>query len=145
MNSNGIQSYRKTDVMTANPKRLIIMCYEGAIENLKISEKKYIEQDHEGRSRALTKAQDILNELLCTLDFEKGGSIASSLDSLYNYMLRRIIHADVNRDVTSIKEVIGMLNELKSAWEEILYNPSNEIEPAARGYGAEIRHQAQVI
>ena len=145
MNSNGIQSYRKTNVMTANPKRLIIMCYEGAIENLKISKQKYIEQDYDGRSKALSKAQDIINELVCALDFEKGGAIAMSLDSLYNYMLRRIIHADVNKDVTPIDEIIGMLYELKSAWEEVLYKPGNEIEPEAAGYHGETRQQAQIL
>jgi flagellar protein FliS len=131
--------------MTANPKRLIIMCYEGAIENLKISKQKYIEQDYEGRSRALSKAQDIINELLCALDFEKGGTIAMSLDSLYSYMLRRIIHADVNKDVTPIDEVIDMLSELKSAWEEVLYKPGKEIKPEATGYEGETRQQAQIL
>lgn len=145
MNSNGIQSYRKTNVMTANPKRLIIMCYEGAIENLKISKQKYIEQDYDGRSKALSKAQDIINELVCALDFEKGGAIAMSLDSLYNYMLRRIIHADVNKDVTPIDEIIGMLYELKSAWEEVLYKPGNEIKSESTGYDGETRQQAQVL
>ena len=85
MHSNKIQSYRRTNVITADPKRLVIMCYEGAIENLKTSMQKIIEKDYEGKGRAITKAQDIINELLCSLDFEKGGPIARNLDSLYNY------------------------------------------------------------
>ena len=40
MYNNGIQAYRKTNVVTADPKRLVIMCYEGAIENLKIGKEK---------------------------------------------------------------------------------------------------------
>jgi flagellar protein FliS len=128
MHSNGIRSYRRTNVITADPKRLVIMCYEGAIENLKTGIQKIIEKDYEGKSRAITKAQDIIYELLCSLDFEKGGSIARNLDSLYNYMLRRIIHADLNRDLSALNEVIGMLNELKSAWEKVFYKQVKDVE-----------------
>ena len=71
--STGTQSYRKTDVMTADPKKLVILCYEGAIDNLKIARNKIIEKDYEGKCRALTRAQDIIGELLSSLNFEKGG------------------------------------------------------------------------
>jgi len=142
MYSNGIQDYRRTSVVTADPKRLVLMCYEGVMDNLKLVKQKLIEKDYEAKGRALTKAQDIINELLCSLDFEKGGSIAQNLDSLYNYMLRRIIHADVNKDVSALDEVIGMLNELKTAWEEVFYNKDAEIEPDLAGFNEERRQAA---
>jgi flagellar protein FliS len=145
MHSNGIQDYRRTNVITADPKRLVIMCYEGAIENLKTGIQKMIEKDYEGKGRAITKAQDIINELLCSLDFEKGGSIARNLDSLYNYILRRIIHADVNKDLSAINEVIGMLNELKSAWEEVFYSQNKKIEPEKVEFNEERRQASGYI
>jgi flagellar protein FliS len=119
MYSNGIQSYVKTDISTSDPVKLVIMCYEGAIENLKLAKEKITEKDYEKKAKAIIKAQDIIDELLCSLDFEKGGAIASNLSSLYNYMLRRILHGDVNRDISAIDEVIGMLDELLSAWQSI--------------------------
>ncbi|MDY7036404.1 MAG: flagellar export chaperone FliS [Thermodesulfobacteriota bacterium] len=131
MYSEGFHSYRKTNVITADPKRLILMCYEGAIDNLKIAKMRYVEKDYEGKGKALIKAQDIINELLCSLDLEKGGAIARNLDSLYNYMLRKIIHADVNRTMDTIDEIIGMLDELKSAWEEAFYKQARDIQPEA--------------
>jgi len=131
MYSNGFQSYRKTNVITADPKRLILMCYEGVIDNLKIAKMRYVEKDYEGKGKALIKAQDIINELLCSLDFEKGGAIARNLESLYNYMLRRIIHTDSSRALDAIDEIIGMLDELKSAWEEAFYKQDREIQPEA--------------
>ena len=129
MYNNGVQNYHRTNIVTADPKRLVLMCYEGAIDNLKIGRQKIIEKDYEAKGRALTKAQDIINELLCSLDFEKGDAIAKNLDSLYNYMSRRIIHADVNKDIKAIDEVIGMLSELKFAWEEIFYKQDKKIGP----------------
>ena len=125
MNGNGIDAYRQINVITADPKRLVLMCYEGVIENLKIAKNRYVEKDYEGKCAVVKKAQDIIDELLCSLDFEKGGSIARNLEGLYNYMLRRILHAEVDRDMSVIDEVIGMLSELKSAWEEISRAPED--------------------
>jgi len=142
MYKNGVQSYREMDVITADPKKLILMCYEGAIDNLKLGKQKLIEKDYEGKGRALIKSQDIIQELLCSLDFEKGGAIARNLEALYNYMLRRLLHANINKDITAIDEVIFMLSELQSAWEEIFKKPDNEIQPPAVNLGEERRPQA---
>jgi flagellar protein FliS len=126
---NGIESYRKTDVMTSDPKRLVIMCYEGAIDNLEMGKQRLLEKDYAGKSKAFLKAQDIITELLCSLDFEKGGSIARNLEALYNYMLRRLIQASINKDSGAVDEVIGMLRELKSAWEKAFYGKGREMPP----------------
>jgi len=128
MYNSGLQSYKKTNVVTADPKRLVLMCYEGAIDSLKIVKNRYADNDFEGKYNAVNKVQDIINELQCSLDFEKGGAIASNLNSLYNYMLKRILHADVNQDMEAIDEVIRMLDELKSAWEEIFYKQNNKTD-----------------
>lgn len=145
MDSNGTQSYRRTKVLTADPKRLVLMCYEGTIDSLKIGKQQIAQKDYEGKARALTKAQDIINELLCALDYEKGGSIAKNLDSLYNYMLRRIIHVDLKNDLRAVDEVIGMLTELKAAWEEIPYNGDSEIEPENTRLGEDRRRASAYI
>lgn len=140
MYGNGSQNYRRTNVTTADPKKLVLMCYEGAIDNLKIGKQKILEEEYEGKGKALSKAQDIINELLSCLDFEKGGSIATGLDSLYNYMLRRIIQAGIENDTKVIDEVIGILNELKSAWEEAFskpVKPVKEIQPEAIAFEEE--------
>ena len=145
MYSNGFQSYRKTNVITADPKRLVLMCYEGAIENLKIAKNRYVEKDYEGKCTVIKKAQNIISELQCSLDFEKGGSIAGNLESLYNYMSRRILHADLNRDMGAIDEVIGMLSELKSAWEEVFFKQPGEIESKAMGFDEETGQVANYV
>ncbi len=75
------------------------MCYEGAIDSLKLAKQKINEKDYEEKAKAIIKAQDIIDELLCSLDLEKGGAIAKNLSSLYNYMLRRILYGDVNKDI----------------------------------------------
>jgi len=106
------------------------MCYEGAIDSLKLAKQKMKEKKYEEKGKAIIKAQDIIDELLCSLDFERGGAVANNLRSLYNYMLRRIIHGDVNRDMSAIDEVIEMLNELLSAWREVALRPESQVQTA---------------
>ena len=128
---NGIQSYRRTNVVTADPGKLVIMCYEGAIDNLIIAKQKDAEKKYEEKSRHINKTKDIIDELLSSLDFEKGGLIARNLESLYNYMSRRILQAGASKDMGAFDEVIGMLRELLSAWEEVFTKPERELQAEA--------------
>lgn len=123
MFGNGIQSYQKTKVVTADPGKLVLMCYEGAIGQLKIAIKKYQEKEYEGKCKAIAKAEDIIDELRCSLNFEKGGDIARNLESLYNYMTRKMLQSDVNKDIDGLNEVVHILEELKSAWETVFNRP----------------------
>ncbi|MBW2194126.1 MAG: flagellar export chaperone FliS [Deltaproteobacteria bacterium] len=122
MNGSRVNAYQRTNVMTADPKRLVLMCYEGAISNLKFAKEKFEAGEYEAKARAVQKFQDIVNELLCSLDFEKGGQIATNLSAIYDYMMRRILRADVDGELSAFDEVLGMLEELKEAWEEISNN-----------------------
>jgi flagellar protein FliS len=121
MNGNGIDAYRQTNVTTADPGRLVLMCYEGAIGSLKTARENYISGEYEAKAETVQKAQNIISELALALDFEKGGEMARNLDSLYNYMLRRIIEGDVKGDVKAFDEVILILGQLESAWKEIFH------------------------
>jgi|GEM_PF-633801 len=129
MVKSGVQAYMKTNVLTSDPGRLVLMCYEGAIDNLKIADKKLAQRDYDGKSKSLAKARDFIEELLFALNFERGGAIARNLDSLYNYMLRRIIHADLRKDSDAIREITSMLSELKEAWETALLNQNKTMQP----------------
>ncbi len=117
----GFTTYQKTDILTADPKKLVIMCYEGAIYNLKVAKAKYYAQEFEGKGKAIQNALDILNELRAALDFEKGGEIAKNLESLYTFWTQYIIKADMNRDPRALDQVAAMLEEIKSALEEAYY------------------------
>ena len=130
MYRDGVSAYQQTNVVTADPKRLVIMCYEGAISNLKIAKARYLSGEYESKAKAMQKAQDIISELIQALDFEKGGEIARGLVALYNYVERRLLDAEVKRDIEAIDEVVGILYELKGAWEEIFYGGRKETNPA---------------
>lgn len=130
MYTNGVRAYRNTEVVTADPGKLVLMCYEGAILQLKIAKTKYQEKKFVEKGQALIKAADFIQELASSLDFEKGDLIARNLDSIYNYVTRRILQADVTKDLGGIDEVIGLLGDLLSAWKEIIEGPGQMLTPA---------------
>jgi len=132
MYGNGIGAYQKAGVLTADPKRLVSMCYEEAIRNLKIARTKYISRDYEEKAQALQKAMDFICALNSAIDFEKGGEIAANLHALYNYMTYRLMEADLKRDLRAMDHIIWMLVELKAAWEEILNGQRKDMNPVLR-------------
>ena len=124
MQQNVSSFYQENQIRTADQGRLIVMLYERAIFSLKQAQEKIAAGDYYQRNQLILKAQNIILELMNTLNFE-AGKIAYSLQSLYNYMIRRLILADQTSDQQIIQEVIKILSELKEAWETIALQPNN--------------------
>lgn len=132
MYRNGHNAYRQTGVTTADPKKLILMCYDEAIGSLKIAKEKYLSGDFEDKAMAIQRAQDFIAELNRALDFERGGDIARNLHDLYNFMARHVMEGDLKRNMKAFDDVVGMLEELKSAWEEVFQGKADQphqVEP----------------
>lgn len=112
-------AYRNNQVTTAPQKKLIIMLYEGAIKNLKLAKLAMEEKQIEKINEYLIKAQNIIMELMTTLNFEVGGEVAKNLHQLYDYMYWKLIRANIDKDVDSINEVENYMEELRDAWAQI--------------------------
>lgn len=120
------QSYKKLQVDTASPISLVLMLYDRAIVLLDKAKNEISEKQYEAKGHTLDKASDIIYELLTTLDKEKGGEIASSLATLYNFVLREIRDANINLNTKPLDNAIKIMSELRESWEGIKDN--NEIE-----------------
>ena len=85
-----------------------------------VEAKSCIEQDDINEKIVrLTKALNILDGLRMALNEEEGGEIAANLDDLYDYMQRRLVHANAHNDVPVLLEVKGLVDEIKDAWSQI--------------------------
>jgi flagellar protein FliS len=120
MQYNNANSYQETSIMTADPGKLIIMCYEKAIHHLSSALSHYENKEYEEKAKNLQKAIDIITELNSCLDMKRGGEIARNLDALYRYMINQLIAADLKRNMEGFRQVLGMLRELEEAWREIV-------------------------
>ena len=111
--------YRQNQIMTAPKKKLLIMLFDGAIKNLRLAELSIASKEIEKTNTYLTKTQNILEELMFTLNFDIGGDIAKNLYQLYEYMYNRLIRANIDKDVEGIREVKKHLEELRETWAQI--------------------------
>lgn len=123
MNMAGYKAYRRTQVQTADQGSLILMCYDGAIGFLKKAKKARDEKDIPAWTKFLTKAQNVIWELINSLNFD-AGEIAHNLNALYNYMIRRILHAERYNTIEAIDEVISYLTDMRGSWEKIIKKSS---------------------
>jgi len=121
------KSYQEANFLSADPLKLIRMCYEGAVSNLKIARDAYIECDYETKAKSLVKTLDIIHELNSALDMEKGAEIAKNLRALYMYMTQALTEADLKKDLTVFNDVIRMLEELESAWQELAVGKTESV------------------
>ncbi|HCO8235870.1 TPA: flagellar export chaperone FliS [Escherichia fergusonii] len=122
--ASGIQAYAQvgveSGVMSANPHQLIEMLFDGAHSAL-VRARLFMQQGEiVAKGEALSKAINIIdNGLKAGLDEEKGGELARNLSSLYDYMIRRLLQANVRNDVQAIEEVEGLLSNIADAWKQI--------------------------
>ncbi|MPW24786.1 flagellar export chaperone FliS [Alkalibaculum sp. M08DMB] len=111
--------YKNNQVMTAPKKKLLLMLYDGAIKNLKQAELSITNKEIEKVNTNLTKAQDIIAELMSTLNFEVGGDIAKNLHQLYDYMYVKLIRANIDKDIDAVVEVKKFMEELRDTWAQL--------------------------
>lgn len=123
MSHAALQQYRSTSnyggAAEASPHKLVEMLYAGAIERLATARGAVQRGDTAVKLRMLSSVLAIVEHLRLSLDREAGGAIAGSLEALYDYMGRRLLHANVHDDVDAIDEVLALLRQLKSAWDGI--------------------------
>lgn len=123
MYTKGAKEYSQvslqTEVMEADPHKLIQLLLEGALTRLAMA-KTFMERgDHEAKNEKIGRAIDIVCALQESLDHEKGGEVSANLERLYDYMSRRLFDANRLNDVDIVNEVMGLLLEIKSGWEGI--------------------------
>ena len=113
------EHYRNTQVMTASPMTLVLMLYDECIRSLKQAEEAFGTEGHERFQKInnhVLHAQDIVTELAVSLDMEKGGKVAGSLQRLYEFMASHLSRANAQKTAKPIRDVREMMEELREAW-----------------------------
>jgi flagellar protein FliS len=116
---NPYQQYRATKVQTAGSVDLVVMLYQGAVRFIRMGIEAMEREDAKGAHASLVRAQDIIVELLGSLNREDGGQIASQLSGVYDYCFRRLVLSNVKKDPAPAREVLGIVRDLGTAWQQI--------------------------
>jgi len=115
---NPYANYNDNKVLTASPKELTLMLYEGAIKFLNIAviaiEKKEIEKSHIN----ILKAQRIIDEFRITLDMSY--PVSEDFERIYVYLSKRLVEANFKKDVEILEEVLKHLRSLRDTWKKAM-------------------------
>jgi flagellar protein FliS len=122
--------YLEDRVLSADPMELVRLLYQGCIDAVSEARQQLADGDIVERSRAISKAYDILLELATSLDRRRGGEIGERLLSLYEYMRRRLIEANSRQEDSPLAEVLGILETLGEAWTGVEERLREEVSAA---------------
>ncbi|MDR3231201.1 MAG: flagellar export chaperone FliS [Synergistaceae bacterium] len=127
-------TYQATQISTATKEQLLLITYDIGIRSCRLAETTLGEdaknQDLDLANREILRAQDVIRELMITLNTEKGGEMAHALMRLYDYMYQQLVEANIKKEVKNVTLVRSMLEELKGTWEEALMKLLKEYQAA---------------
>ncbi|NCF70150.1 MAG: flagellar export chaperone FliS [Chlamydiales bacterium] len=116
------KTYKKQQIESASPGELVVLLYDGAIDYLTKAQNALssdgldrIEKFHNN----LISCQNIINELTASLDMEKGGDIAKNLFRLYDFMYRKLVSANLDKNQDDLSSIKNMLIQLRDAWVKV--------------------------
>ena len=117
--ANAYNAYRNAELQTVSQRDLVVRLYQGAerflIQAQTAMQNRQIEMAH----RSCSRAKDIFNELLATLNFDKGGDIALQLKELYLFLNWAITEANLKKDPAKIAILLPIVSTLREAWQGI--------------------------
>ncbi|WPM05784.1 flagellar export chaperone FliS [Borreliella sinica] len=120
--------YKQTQIKTSSPLSILIMLYDKAIQDLKIAKELIQDGNWQNAIKANEKifhAQEIITELMSTLNFEQGGNISTNLLSIYLFLNKELENVLLKKELHKIDNVIKQLQILSFTWKELQKKENN--------------------
>jgi flagellar protein FliS len=114
------EAYLESEDYSARPEELVIVMYDAAIQAIGRARRHLRSGDVEARSREITRAHAILTELAVSLNHEAAPNLAGDLAELYDYIQRRLIEANTNKDERPLAEASRLLATLLDGWMQLV-------------------------
>ena len=122
-NRDAIKAYQTAEqdflVEGADPHNLVQILFNQLLLSMEWSREALERKDLAAKSEHLTKALTIVHVLTTSLDFERGGEVAQSLEHLYVWARRKLIEASFKNSIPAIDEVHEAISEISVAWNSI--------------------------
>jgi len=115
---NAYSQYNNNKVLTASPAELTLMLYDGAIKFCNIAAKAIEDKDVQKAHTNIIKAQRIIDYLRQTLDMKY--AVAQDFENIYSYLSRRLIEANIKKDIDIINEVNEHIHSVRDNWKEVM-------------------------
>lgn len=115
---NPYQTYKQSSVDTASPGELTLMLYNGCLKFIKQGKQGILEKNYMAKNTDILKAQNIIRELMVTLNMDI--PVSKDMMKMYDYMHSRLVEANIKNDVTILDEVEDFIIEFRDAWKEVI-------------------------
>ncbi|WP_088041551.1 flagellar export chaperone FliS [Bacillus sp. EAC] len=115
---NPYEQYQQNSVNTASPGELTLMLYNGCLKFIHLAKSAIAQQNFEERNKNIIKAQNIIRELMVTLNMDI--EVSEQLMQMYDYMNRRLVDANIKNDSSILDEVEGFVTEFRDTWKEVI-------------------------
>jgi len=112
--------YKTKDALTASQPALILMTYDAALRFMAEAQVHMKEGNISAKGTAIESAFACIAELRRALDMTKGGDIATSLSTLYDFMTTQITRANFANDPAFLEPVRKSLKTLRTGWQEAI-------------------------
>ncbi|MFS0750806.1 flagellar export chaperone FliS [Oceanobacillus sp. 1P07AA] len=112
------QTYQNNSVNTASSGELTLMLYNGCMKFIKQAKKEIQADNFAGKNKNIQKAQDIIHELMITLDPKI--DISKQILPLYEYMQYQLKEANIHNDTSKLDEVLGFVTEFRDTWKQVI-------------------------
>ncbi|HLR65665.1 flagellar export chaperone FliS [Virgibacillus alimentarius] len=116
--NKGYQTYQHNAVHTASSGELTLMLYNGCIKFIKQAMKDIDEHNYEAKNNNIQKAQNIIQELMLTLDPKI--EISKQILPLYEYMHHLLKEANIQNEITELEEVLQLVSEFRDTWKQVI-------------------------
>ncbi len=116
--NNAYNTYKINSINTASPEELTLMLYDGAIKFGNQAMVAIERKNYEEANRLILRTEDIIQEFRCTLN--RKYPIWETFETMYEYIYRRLIEANVKKDNEILKETIGMIKDMRDTWKEAM-------------------------
>lgn len=115
---NVFNKYAQNNILTASPAKLVLMMYDGIIKFCNIAIMAIENKNIEESNNNIIKAQKIVTELRCSLDFNY--PVANDFENIYKYINDRLVQANLKKDKEILKEVIAHTKDIRETWQEVI-------------------------
>lgn len=113
------ETYLTNEVMTATPQRLQLMLIEGAIRFARQADAHWANQEDAHADEALTRAEQIVTELLCGLNPDGDAELVRRVASVYLFVFRTLTTAHLQHDSAQLNDAIRVLETERETWRQV--------------------------
>lgn len=114
-----VDEYLENQVLTASPHQLHLMVVDGAIRFARQGLAALEEQRWEAMGKTLNRARDCVTELIGGLNVHQGPEVADHTKTIFLYVYRALVVAELERNPRQIDDAIRLLNLHRETWVEL--------------------------